>query len=149
MDLLSFLAGSVSVTVLLGVAGFLFKAWVEKRIEYSVKHEYDKLLLKHEEEREVRLRAALVAELMAEWLKEDKVDFDLLNKLSFEAFLWLPTDLAVDLSDTLAHKPGADDVRVIIQKVRRHLLGNEDTLDANHVIIFRNKKPNKPLAPTR
>lgn len=149
MDFLSFVAGSASATVLLSVAGFLLKAWVEKRIEYSVKHEYDQLLLKYEEEQEIRLRAALVAELMAEWLKEDKVDFDRLNKLSFEAFLWLPTDLAVDLSNTLAHKPGADSVRVIIQKVRRQLLSNEDTLDANHVIIFRNKKPNKPLEPMR
>ncbi len=118
----------------------LTKTWIEKRIEFSIKHEYDKNLSKFDNDLEVRLRAELVADLMAEWINDTKdLDYHRLNQLSFLAFLWLPPQLARDLSSTLTHKPGSDDLRSIIQKVRKHLLGESDSLEAHQVIVFKNK----------
>ena len=75
---------------------------------------------------------------MAEWIRDtDKLDYHRLNQLSFQAFLWLPQDLARDVSNTLANKPGADSVRTIIQKVRKHLLDKKDDLDPNLINVFK------------
>ena len=138
MEFISFALGTVTTTVLLGIVAFLSKKWIEKRIECSIKHEYDKKLSKFENDLEVRLRAELVADLMAEWIKDtDQLDYHRLNQLSFQAFLWLPPQLARDLSCTLTHKPGSDDLRSIIQKVRKHLLGDADDLEPLHVIVFK------------
>lgn len=140
MDFYSFVSGAITTTFLLGVLAFLTKTWIEKRIEFSIQHEYDKKLSKFENDLEVRVRAELVADLMAEWIKDTKdLDYHRLNQLSFQAFLWLPPQLARDLSNTLNHKPGSDDLRSIIQKVRKHLLGESDNLEAHQVIVFKNE----------
>lgn len=140
MDFYSFASGAITTTSLVVVLAFLSKTWIEKRIEFSIQHEYDKKLSKFENDLEVRLRAELVADLMAEWIKDTKdLDYHRLNQLSFQAFLWLPPQLARDLSNTLAHKPGSDDLRSIIQKVRKHLLGEGDNLEASQVIVFKDK----------
>lgn len=138
MEFLSFALGTITTTVLLGILAFLSKTWIEKRIEFSIQHEYDKKLSKFESDLEIRLRAELVAELMAEWIKDtDQLDYHRLNQLSFQAFLWLPPQLANDLSNTLAHNAGADDLRSIICKVRKHLLGSEDNFESHGVIVFK------------
>jgi hypothetical protein len=140
MEFISFALGTITTTLLLGVLAFLSKTWIEKRIEFSIQHEYDKKLSQYEKDLEVRLKAELVADLMAEWIKDEaNLDYHRLNQLSFQAFLWLPPQLARDLSATLNHKSGSDDLRSIIQKVRKHLLGSSDDLEAQHVIVF-NKK---------
>ena len=141
MEFVSFALGTVTTISLLGILAFLSKAWIEKRIEFSIQHEYDKKLSKFESDLEIRLRAELVADLMAEWIKDtNQLDYHRLNQLSFQAFLWLPPQLARDLSNTLAHRSGADDLRSIIQKVRKHLLGEIDDLEANQVIVFKKCK---------
>ncbi|MGN5191482.1 hypothetical protein [Aeromonas veronii] len=139
MEIISFLVGSFTTTVLLAIAAFLSKTWIEKRIEFSIQHEYDKKLSNYETEKEIRLKAELIAELMSEWINTDKPDVVKLNELNFKAFLWFPDELATDLSNTLSHKLGADDLRTIICKVRKHLLGNHDKLKDYEVIIFPKK----------
>jgi hypothetical protein len=136
----------IGATPLAVLAGMLVKPWIEKRIEFSISHEYEKKLAEYEnqlsqaeakqaEQREIRQRAALIAELLSTWIS-GTYDRERLNKLSFEAFLWLPQDIAADLSNTLSHKPGAPSVRDLIVKVRKHLLGDLDTLPAVDVITF-------------
>lgn len=138
MDFYYFIYGAITTTFLLGVLAFLTKTWIEKRIEFSIQHEYEKKLSKFENDLEVRVRAELVADLMAEWIKDTKdLDYHRLNQLSFQAFLWLPPQLARDLSGTLNHKTGSDDLRSIIQKVRKYLLGESDNLEAHQVIVFK------------
>lgn len=138
MEFVSFALGTLTTTLLLGILALLSKTWVEKRIEFSIQHEYDKKLSKYENDLEVRLRAELVADLMAEWIKDtDQLDCHRLNQLSFKAFLWLPPALARDLSNTLSHKPDSADLRGIIQKVRKHLLSASDDLESNQVIVFK------------
>lgn len=140
MDFGSFISGAITTTTLIGILAFLAKTWIDKRIEFSIQHEYDKKLSKLENDLEVRRRAELVADLMAEWIKDTKeLDYHRLNQLSFQAFLWLPPQLARDLSDALAHEPGSDDLRSIIHKVRKHLLGESDNLEAHQVIVFKEK----------
>lgn len=72
---------------------------------------------------------------MAEWVS-NPCDHNRLNRLSFQAFLWLPRQLAIDLSNTLSHKPGYDNLRTILKKVRMHLLDEGDNFDANYIITF-------------
>lgn len=91
---------------------------------------------KQDEEREIRHRTALIAELLSIWITTDGTDRQRLNELSFQAFLWLPEDIAKDLSNTLAHKVGAPSVRDLLVRVRKHLIGEHDQLPANDVIVF-------------
>lgn len=60
--------------------------------------------------------------------------------VTLEAFLWLPEDILHDLSNLLAHKPGAPDVRDLVIRVRAHLLVDAPVgtpaLSARDVIIF-------------
>lgn len=56
-----------TTTFLFGILAFLTKTWIEKRIELSIQYEYERKLSKFENDLEVRLRAELVADLMAEW----------------------------------------------------------------------------------
>ena len=138
MNFLYFIAGSVSTALLLGLALFLSKAWIEARIVSSVKHEYDKKLGDYQRQNEIRTRAELISELMAEWISPD-IDYKRLNQLSFQAFLWLPSELAQDLSNTLSHKPDAPNLRQIIANVRKHLLNVDDSFDPISVIVFSHK----------
>jgi hypothetical protein len=138
VEFLSFALGTLTTTFLLGILALLSKTWIEKRIEFSIQHEYDKKLSKYEHDHEVRLRAELVADLMAEWIKDtDTLDYHRLNQLSFQASLWLPPQLARDLTNTLANKLGADDLRSILVKVRKHLLGEADDLESDQIIVFK------------
>lgn len=129
------LISSISTAVLISILVFLSKTWITKRIQYSIKHEYDRKLSQIEHDREVRLKAELVAELLSEWINKND-DKQKLNELTFKAFLWLPPEIAAELSDTLSHKNDAPNVRVIIDKVRKHLLGRNDTLKDEQVIVF-------------
>ena len=133
---------SVSTVSLIGVLGFLSKSWIQKRIQYSIKHEYDKKLSNIEHERAVQLKAELIADLLSEWISKD-TDYQRLNDLTFKAFLWLPPELANDLSNSLNHQKRAiqnldapDDTRELIVKVRKHLLGQQDTFLSQNVIVF-------------
>ncbi len=144
---ISFTLGSVSTAFLVVILAFLAKTaktaktWAEKRIEFSIKHVYDKKLVEFQNDVEIRLKAELIAELMAEWLKKPKQK-DRLNRLAFQAFLWLPPHLARDLASTLMLEAKSDDVPTIIQKVRKHLLGQADDLDSRSIIFFREDDEN-------
>jgi hypothetical protein len=83
----------------------------------------------------VRNRAALVADLIAEWLSHPK-DTTKLNRLTFEAFLYLPQGIAEDLGKCLALRADAPDVRTLIGEVRKHLLGADDEFDPQQINIF-------------
>ncbi|NRA61578.1 MAG: hypothetical protein HRU25_11835, partial [Psychrobium sp.] len=82
------LASSAITVVLISLCIFVSKTWITKRIQYSVKHEYDLKLSQIQHDREVRIKAELVAELLSEWINEND-DKQKLNELTFQAFLWL------------------------------------------------------------
>lgn len=64
-----------------------------------------------------------------------------LNLLTFEAFLWLPDEILEDLSAVLSHSPDAPDVRQVLSKVRKHLLGSTN-LGPEKFIIFKDDASN-------
>ena len=120
----------------------IFIAWFKFRLQYSIKNEYDKNLEKFKSELEAKKKAELIAELLSEWLtfpKEQKH----LNKLTFEAFLWLPDNIAKDLSNLLAHAEDSPNMRDVLLSVRKHLLNKESTLASNDIIIFMQEHTDK------
>lgn len=141
MEIVSYLLGTITSTALLAILAFLCKGWFEARIASAIQHEYDKKLLDLETTRDIRLKSEIIAELVSEWIgkKNEYSEFTELNKLSFQAFLWLPAELAVELSDTLSHQDSAEDIRTILIKVRKHLLGKDDNLEPRSIIVFKDK----------
>ena len=114
---------------------FLLRNWILRKIQYAVKFEYDKKIEEIKEENTKRSKASLIAELLSEWISMPTEQKNL-NKLTFEAFLWLPKPIASRLSKLLAHKPDSPNTRDIINDVRNYLLQDDEKLDTNEIIVF-------------
>lgn len=128
---------SVSTISILGFVVYIFRSWVLERLKASIKHEYDLKMLEVEKQKEIRLKGEIVAELLAQWIRKNgTLDYHELNKLSFQAFVWLPKGLAEELSNSLAHKPGSQDLRALIKNIRTYLQGEDDGFKAKDVIVF-------------
>ncbi|HHL0960183.1 TPA: hypothetical protein ACQVH3_004964, partial [Serratia marcescens] len=136
--------GNVVWAIIWMVILFVLPKIIAARIKSSVQHEYNELLesikLSHQKQleieknqREVRLKSALIAELLAVW-NSPPYDMARLRQLTYEAFLWLPPELALQLSDILSHQRGAPDPKDFIIQVRRLLLGQSDYLTSEKVI---------------
>ncbi len=126
-EIITVLVGTgVAATLIVWLAG----KWIGSRIDSSIKHEYDKRKIEYESELRRRERAQLVAELLAEWmstLPDDAMSPDQrkkLNRLSFEATLWLPEEIATELSQVLQHDPRAPNMFDLLLRVRTHLSGS-------------------------
>ncbi len=131
------LVSSVSTVTLIAVAVFLMRSWLLARLKASIKHEYDLKKLEVEHQKEIRLKGEIVAELLAEWIRKGgNLDYHQLNKLSFQAFVWLPKELAEELSNSLSHQTGAQDVRALIKNICTYLQGEDDGFKAKDVIVF-------------
>ena len=133
---------SVSTATLIAILAFLSRTWIAKKIQYSIKHVYDKKLSNIEHDRDVRIKAELIADLLSEWISKD-TNYQKLNELTFKAFLWFPLELANELSASLSHEKDAPDIRALINKVRKHLLGDDDKMETNKVIVFSDPEKNK------
>lgn len=113
------------------VALFLLRTWLTARITNSIKSEYDRQLEVYKRELDRKQKIELVAELLAEWIKHpngEQIPKDQrtkLNKLSFQASLWLPKELAVELNKALQLRPDAKSIFDILLFARSHLLGDE------------------------
>lgn len=128
---------SISTVGVFLLVGYIFRSWIIERLKASIKHEYDLRMLEIESQREVRLKGEIVAELLAEWIKKNgTLDYHQLNRQSFQAYLWLPKELAEDLSNALTNKQGAKDVRSLLKKIRTYLQGEDDGLASRHAIVF-------------
>ncbi|MBK1681721.1 hypothetical protein [Rhodocyclus tenuis] len=110
---------------------FVLKNWLTARINNSIKSEYDRQLELYKRELDRKQKIDLVAELLAEWIKHPygepipKDQRTKLNKLSFQASLWLPKELAVELNKTLQHRPDSKSIFDILLFARNQLLGDE------------------------
>ncbi|MEH3413985.1 hypothetical protein [Phytobacter diazotrophicus] len=112
---------AIIIAAIVFILQTLFKAFVEQ----SIKKRY-----------EIKSKAVLVADLMAEWvsLPQDKRK---LRQLTNEAFLWLPPDLATELSKLLSDKKDALDYRELMSRIRTHLLGDCDTFESYRFITYK------------
>jgi len=131
-------SGAISAVVVV----FLGRAWVEARIKGSIEHEYQKQLVLFQQELDRKAKVALVADLIAEFIKVPQGEplpreqRHLLNKLSFQATLWLPPELAIELSKRLQNAPDAKNPFEIILLARR-LLTDDASLEARHVTFWK------------
>ena len=132
MDWASVAGGAIGSAVGFGVVGLLARNWIAVRLSQSVRHEYDSKLEQLRRDMAIRDRAALVAELIAEWGSNPE-DRKHLNRLSYEAFLWLPSDIARDLSMCFSKQEGAPTAKEIVGKVRKHLLGSNTSRRARRI----------------
>lgn len=123
---ISLLASFIAITIL----GFLGRTWLIARLRSSIEHEYKKQFELFQRELDQKQKVELVAELLAEYtktpygetvLREQRV---LLNKLSFQASLWLPSELAIELGKRLQNKPDAKTPFELILIARRLLIGD-------------------------
>lgn len=64
------LLGSVSTVAILGFIAYIFRSWIIERLKASIKHEYDLRVLELENQKEIRLKSEIVAELLAAWIKK-------------------------------------------------------------------------------
>lgn len=114
---------------------YFSKNWISSKINHHLKHHYDKLTEDYKKDQLIKQKSELIGNLLSEWISHP-VNQKKLNQLTFEAFLWLPKEIANDLSDTLAHKENAKSIRDIISAVRIHLLGTENRIEAQQIIVF-------------
>jgi len=108
------------------------------KITNSIKHNYDKKIedLKADLSFNIKKReaSALVAELLAEWVSKPEKRTKL-NKLLWEASLWLPDNETKELNKLLAHK-GDIHMKEMLVKIRRIIQGCETTVTANDLTSF-------------
>jgi len=119
-----------------GVIQALLAWWIQARLSASIKHEYDRKLEDIKRDHERRQKAAVVAELMAEWTHVKGNDTKRLNQLLWELSLYLPSELVRDVKSMLAKTPGSKTAPQVLVKVRDHLLGDSDPIteeDIAHV----------------
>lgn len=136
-----------SAFVILAVM-FLSKEAILARLTKSIEHEYALKIENFKFQIETKKKAELVAKLLAHWITYPEEQEEL-NRMTFECFLWLPDDIANDLSDLLSHKREHEvTIRSVIISIRKHLNnGNENysRLNDNQVIIFTKQSKKKQL----
>ena len=134
------IASGVSSIVLLAIASFFGKKWIENRIAQSIKHEYDKKLETYKLEAKRKEQAAVVAEAITEWAASptEVSDIKRLQKLVWEATLWLPDELAIDFNNMFMRKGKTP--KEILVAIKSHLWGKETTLRPEDIINFELQK---------
>jgi hypothetical protein len=125
----------LTAIVSIGTLQALVSIWLKGRLEASLKHEYDRKLEDLKFEIRQREQAAMIAELLAEWVSKP-MDTKHLNRLTWEASIWLPERIARDLCATLNHQPASKSYKDLIVEVRKILKGDQDGLTADQVIDF-------------
>jgi hypothetical protein len=111
--------------IIIALSIYILQTVFKSVVEQSIKKKY-----------EIRSKAVLVADLLAEWVSHPQ-DKRKLRQLTNEAFLWLPPDLATELSKVLADKDDALDYRQLMSLVRTHLLGSSDTFESHYFITYK------------
>jgi hypothetical protein len=135
--LLAVLAGAVGGSVV----AFLAKTWIQARLVASIKHEYDQHLERYKRELDKRQKIELVAELFAEWIAVPKGEVvpkerrTRMNQLSFAAAIWLPSDLVVEMGNTLQAKPGAKSYFDVLLLARKEL-AEDESLKAENITFW-------------
>ena len=127
-----------------GVAAIVFfaKPWLEARLRSSIEHEYKRQFEIFSRELDRKDKIELVAELIAEYMKIPKGETVpreqrlLLTKLSFKASLWLPGELAIELSKQLQNLPEAKGPFAILLLARKMLI-DDQSISAEHITYWR------------
>lgn len=126
-----------------GLLIFFFRTFLSSAITASIKHFYDLRLEKVRIEEVKRQKAILIAELLSEWIARPE-DVKILNKLTFEAFIWLPKATTQKLSQVLSHQTEKENFRTLIAEIRELILGSKEGIEPGTIIFFsRKESPNE------
>ncbi|MBN8519187.1 MAG: hypothetical protein J0L71_15240 [Candidatus Accumulibacter sp.] len=137
----SVLSSVVAAVATVSVLAFLGKSWIAARLKASIEQEYKKQFEFFKRELDQKQKVELVAELLAEYMKTPygepvtREQRTLLNKLSLQASLWLPSELAIELSKRLQNKPDAKTPFDLILLARRELTG-DTSITGHHVTLW-------------
>lgn len=133
---------AIASTLAFSIVAFMARKWVEARLKSSIEFEYKKQFELFQRQLDRHQKIELVAELLAEFIKipaGEPLPRDhrhLLNKLSFQASLWLPSDLAIQLSKRLQNQPDAKSPFELIL-LARQLLTDDASLQLNDVTYWK------------
>lgn len=137
----SVLSSVLAAITTVAVLTFLGKSWIEARLKASIEQEYKKQFEFFKRELDQKQRVELVADLLAEYMKTPygepvtREQRTMLNKLSLQASLWLPSELAIELSKRLQNQPDAKTTSDLILIARRELTGDTSTT-VEHVTLW-------------
>ncbi|WP_072669381.1 hypothetical protein [Vibrio injensis] len=109
-------------------------------IDTSIKKSLEEFKSELAFEQKKREQAALVAEAIAEWVVHptEVDDIKQLQKLVWEATLWLPDDLAKNFNDMLAHKEKT--AKEMLVDVKSHIWQKPTTLKPDDIVHFEVRK---------
>ncbi|UTW04707.1 hypothetical protein KDX31_06825 [Amphritea atlantica] len=142
------IAAVLSSGTCLAIVIFLSKSWVKERIKSSIQHEYKKQFELFSRELDQKEKVQMVAELFSEYLRTPygeaitREQRNRLNYLSFQSSLWLPKDIATEISKRLQNKNDAKSVFEIILMAREALIGCSE-LELEHVTFWGHDKETK------
>lgn len=132
---------AVTTTGLISCIVFLCRNWLIERLKASIKHEYDLRLENHKSDISRREKAALIAELVAEWT-HPRESTKRLNQLLWELSLYLPSEFVKDLNATISKEQGCKPINDVLVNIRSYLLNGEDPIGPSDIRHFRD--PNNP-----
>lgn len=89
----------------------------------------------HSRNLKIRDQAAIVAELFAAWTAKP-INVEKMNKLLWEANLWLPDKLAKKINDRIMNTPQAPDVRKLLLEIKKILQNKASTLEWEEIPYF-------------
>jgi len=139
---------SISTASFVAVLVYFFRSWFIERLKASIKHEYDVKLESLKSEVSRREKAALIAELVAEWTHTIE-NTKRLNQLLWELSLYLPSGLVKDLNNTLSKRSDHKPINQVLVDVRHYLLEGKDPIekdDIQHFYHSGNPAMNSPLS---
>lgn len=124
---------------------FIIERVINYKIQYSIKLDKDKKLEDYKSDEIKRQKAVLISSFFAEWMKADG-DIEKLNQLLFEAYLWLPKEIALKLSQRVLHREEAPSMEEIICDTRVWILNEDQRIDPGSIVHF--KYPEIPIKKT-
>ena len=125
----------ITSSAIVGVFAFIFKESLKSLFQSSIKNVFDQKLEDYKAKEIKRQKAILIADLISEWISLPS-DRKRLNQLTFEAFIWLPKETAMKLSGLLSHDRNSPNVRDVIEEVRELIIGIDEKIDPNAIVIF-------------
>lgn len=98
-----------------------------------LEYRFDRLLKDYEYQLKIREKSAGVAELLSIVFSADYTP-EKFNRLAWELSLWLPADIVCELTHCLCKSERNIQPKDVLIRVRKHLLGNNDTLIAENIV---------------
>jgi hypothetical protein len=118
-ELLGWLGLLLALSQALGVV--VNKLWLESTLKFEFRR---------------REQAALVAALFAAWGIDRRAQERELNRLAWEATLWLPDDLATEVNKRLANRPDAKGMKEIIVDIKGLMQGRKSKMKGTDIVHY-------------